>query len=1031
MESNVFKYILRYSKPQQVFLLVLTGISFPFLYLSLDLPKTIVNEAIGGTDFPQVIFGFEISQIPFLMGLCVAFLLLVCINGGFKYYINVYRGGIGERMLRRLRYQLIQRVLRFPLPHFRNVSQGEVVSMVTTETEPLGGFIGDAFSLPAFQGGTLITILCFMFVQDPILGLAAIMLYPVQAWLIPKLQRQVNLLGKERVKNVRKLSERLGELVAGIPDIHAHDTGQYELADFADRLGTVFGIRIAIYRKKFFIKFLNNFLAQLTPFFFFSIGGFLVIQGDLTLGALVAILAAYKDLSAPWKEMLTYYQRLEDARIKYSQLVEQFQPAGMLDEALIEPPAEPPVPIGGTLTASNLSLEEDDGTRVVEGASFTFDTSQHVAVVGPGGSGKTEVAQLLARQLVPSGGQILISDTNLATLPEAVTGRRFAYVDQESYIRSGTIGDTLLYGLKHVPTRDAAYDEETRNRRERDMRESVASGNSPFDIQADWIDYESIGIGDDGNLTDMAIAALKTVDLDDDVFQLGLRRVVNPATRPDLVAAVLKAREVVRDKLDDPTTANLVELFDVERFNSNASVAENILFGSPVGDTFDAENLGKNAYVEEVLGKVGLTAEFLDIGRSIAAIMVDLFRDLPPGHEFFERFSFIEADDLPEFQRILNRAAQHGLESIDGEDRARLVDLPFKLIPARHRLDLIDGAMMGRILEARRAFAESLSDALQGSIEFFDVARYNAAMSIQDNILFGKIAGTEAESVSRIGELLTGVVDGLGLRNAVLEVGLEYEVGIAGKRLSAAQRQKLTVARCLLKRPQIMIVNEAAAALDGPGRVALFNGVRDDQNGRGLVWVDSEVDGDGQFDHVLTMERGRVANQASAAGGARPADTAPAPAEKEGPEKGSGLSQEAEVLAKVAFFAGMDRSRLKLLAFTSERLHFDPGQDLFRQGDAGDKAYVVIDGSVDIIVDTANGPKTIATRSAGELIGELALLCDAPRTATVCAAEDVTVLSISEDVFISMIREDNEVSANLARILAGRLESTMRTLVSG
>ena len=189
------------------------------------------------------------------------------------------------------------------------------------------------------------------------------------------------------------------------------------------------------------------------------------------------------------------------------------------------------------------------------------------------------------------------------------------------------------------------------------------------------------------------------------------------------------------------------------------------------------------------------------------------------------------------------------------------------------------------------------------------------------------------------------------------------------------------------------------------------------------------MDGDEQFDHVLTMERGRVANQTSAAGGARPADTAPA--EKEGAEKGTGLSQEAEVLAKVGFFAGMDRSRLKLLAFTSERLHFDPGQDLFRQGDAGEKAYVIIDGSADIIVDTANGPQTIATRRAGELIGELALLCDAPRTATVRAAEDVTVLSISEDVFISMIREDNEVSANLARILAGRLESTMRTLVSG
>ena len=104
---------------------------------------------------------------------------LVFINGGFKYFINVYRGAAGERMLRRLRFQLLERVLRFPLPQFRKTSQGEVVSMVTLETEPFGGFFGEALSLPTYQGGTLITLMTFMFVQDWRLGLAAIALYPV------------------------------------------------------------------------------------------------------------------------------------------------------------------------------------------------------------------------------------------------------------------------------------------------------------------------------------------------------------------------------------------------------------------------------------------------------------------------------------------------------------------------------------------------------------------------------------------------------------------------------------------------------------------------------------------------------------------------------------------------------------------------------------------------------------------------------------------------------------------------------------
>jgi putative ABC transport system ATP-binding protein len=278
-----------------------------------------------------VVFGIDLSQVHYLFTLCGLFLGLVLINGAFKYVINVYNGIIGERMLRCLRYELVSRVLRFPLPR---VSPGEIVQMVNAEVEPLGGFIGDAFALPAFQGGTLITILAFMFIQDWVMGVAAVILYPLQIYLIPKLQRQVNALGKRRVRQVRHLAERIAETVAGVGDIRANDATQYERARFTGELGVVFNIRFEIYKKKFFIKLLNNFLAQLGPFFFYSIGGYLVIMGDLTLGALVAVVGAHKELYSPWKELLSYYQMMLDVQIKYEQVVAQFDPGGMRDETL-------------------------------------------------------------------------------------------------------------------------------------------------------------------------------------------------------------------------------------------------------------------------------------------------------------------------------------------------------------------------------------------------------------------------------------------------------------------------------------------------------------------------------------------------------------------------------------------------------------------------------------------------------------------------------------------------------------------------
>ena len=99
----------------------------------------------------------------------------------------------------------------------------------------------------------------------------------------------------------------------------------------------MFWIRFAIYKKKFLIKFLNNFISQLGPFFFYSIGGYLVLQGQMTIGALTAVVGAQKDITSPWRELLTYYQSLYDVKIKYEQVVTQFAPPGLQGRAGCRP----------------------------------------------------------------------------------------------------------------------------------------------------------------------------------------------------------------------------------------------------------------------------------------------------------------------------------------------------------------------------------------------------------------------------------------------------------------------------------------------------------------------------------------------------------------------------------------------------------------------------------------------------------------------------------------------------------------------
>src|SRR5437764_6079516 len=106
LDSSLYGFVLRYSLREQVYLVIVTLLSFPFLYYSLELPKVIINQAIGGKHFPQEFLGIELGQIPYLVLLCSVFLIFVLINGWFKYHLNVRKGRVGERMLRRLRYDL-------------------------------------------------------------------------------------------------------------------------------------------------------------------------------------------------------------------------------------------------------------------------------------------------------------------------------------------------------------------------------------------------------------------------------------------------------------------------------------------------------------------------------------------------------------------------------------------------------------------------------------------------------------------------------------------------------------------------------------------------------------------------------------------------------------------------------------------------------------------------------------------------------------------------------------------------------------
>ena len=140
------------------------------------------------------------------------------------------------------------------------------------------------------------------------------------------------------------------------------------------------------------------------------------------------------------------------------------------------------------------------------------------------------------------------------------------------------------------------------------------------------------------------------------------------------------------------------------------------------------------------------------------------------------------------------------------------------------------------------------------------------------------------------------------------------------------------------------------------------------------------------------------------------------------------LQEDVELLRNIPLFAKIEPSKLKLLAFTAQRLTYNAGDSLFHQGDEGDSAYIIVDGDADVLVDSPTGPITVATVGKNDFVGEIAILCDVPRTATITAKTTLTAMRISKELFFQLVCQFPQMSIEIMRELARRLEVTTRQL---
>lgn len=883
METRLSRYIWTHTRKQQLWILLVVALSMLPYFLSFDLPKQIVNGPIQGQGFEtpgatqrfmpisfslpvlgevNLFSGLELGRQETLLALSLVFLLLVIVNGLFKFYINTYKGRLGERLLRRIRFELVDRVLRFPPHHLKRVKPAEIATMIKDEVEPMGGFTGDAFVQPALLGGQALTALIFILLQSFWLGLIAAIVVAIQAIIIPRMRKRLLVLGRERQLTARELSGRVSEIVDGIGAIRGHDTSNYERADIAARLGRIFKIRYDLYQWKFLVKFLNNFLAQVTPFLFYSIGGYFALQGRLDIGQLVAVIGAYKDLPGPLKELIDWDQARQDVQVKYTQVVEQFAVEPLIDPKVQEVSVIPAPPLSGALAAVNLSLVNDGGAKLVEHVSLQVRPGETIAITGGTSGGGEALAEAFGRLTWPESGRIIVGDSDIRDMPESVIGRRISYASSEVYTFQGSLGDNLLYGLKHAPLTEVVYEGDKAAHRRWELLEARLAGNPSLDLNSDWIDYHAAGATGAEDLFAKVRAALDAVLLSNDILALAVRSTINPAEHAAFADEIVKMRDALRRRLEAEKLSDLVVFFEPGSYNVEATVGENLLFGTVTDRVRWEEALENHPFFKTVLKRAGLHETFYEMGLEIADNVVELFRDLPPDHPFFQQLTFMTSEEIPVYEALLQKLRGRPIEEVSEDEAIRIIRLCFGYIEPRHRFGLLTDELMEKIVVSRREFSEGLPQDLVGIIEHYQPNRYMASASIIDNVLFGRIGHKHTDGSERIRAIVRDLFETLGLYDKVLVFGLDFDVGAGGKRLTAGQRQKLNLARALVRVSDFYIFNQPLLALDQRTQDQItqnvFDFLRQESRKPAILWVLSNPALSELFDRVAHFENGRL-----------------------------------------------------------------------------------------------------------------------------------------------------------------------------
>ncbi len=553
------------------------------------------------------------------------------------------------------------------------------------------------------------------------------------------------------------------------------------------------------------------------PVIVFILGGYLLIQGQIELGSIVAFLSAQEKLYDPWKELIDFYQVYQDASIRYKKSMTMFDHK---TEFVVSSDSANFRPGKGRIEIKDLGFSPAEGVTLIDKVNLTIEAGEHLALVGFSGSGKSTLAKCIGQLYNHTAGELLLDGHAVSSLSKQEIIQHIGFISQSPFISTGTVDDNLLYSAKAI--RD------------------YPTGNGELPEPS----------------LDDKIEVLQQTGIFVDILRFGLNTVLDEAALPELEDKILRLRKSFQENFKEEL-ADHVEFFIEDRYLLHSSIVENLIFGSPRRKDFAFSALVENKPFLKFLDTSGLRLPLLETGAEITRQTVNILGTAPKDDIFFSRTP-IKPDEYEDYLALADVLERRTIVEIEKHEAKLLLDLALRYIPATHKIIAFQPLLQQLLLTGRKAFHEWCTSKASGAVSFYDEARYISSQSILSNIFFGNLTSHTPAIEERVNQCIVFLLIEEDLLERVAAIGMNFNIGNRGDKLSGGQQQKLAIARVFLKRPQVLIMDEATSALDNNSQGRIQKLVESWKNQHTVISVIHRLDLLSSFDKVAVMKEGKI-----------------------------------------------------------------------------------------------------------------------------------------------------------------------------